>query len=197
MSRTWYLIDGYNLLHACGMARERYASGELEKCRERLLNHIAGRMTDDERSRTTVVFDARDPWIDGLRSFNHRGLQIEFAPTNSDADSVIESLIAHHASPKQLVVVSSDRRLKTAIARRRGTARKSEEFAAELDRRPIVPDSDGTHIAPAAEEDSKKSGVEMTAAESAYWEQVFSDVQPEVDAARPSPPAKRRRPKSS
>lgn len=197
MSRTWYLIDGYNLLHACGMARERYATGELEKCRERLLNHIAGRMTEDERSRTTVVFDARDPWVDGLRSFKHRGLQIEFAPTNSDADSLIEALIAHHASPKQLVVVSSDRRLKTAIARRRGTARKSEEFAAELDRRPILSESAAPGGPPTAEDEAKSSGIEMTAAESAYWEQVFSDVQPEVDAARPAPPAKRRRPKSS
>ncbi|MCC7419571.1 MAG: NYN domain-containing protein [Planctomycetaceae bacterium] len=197
MSRTWYLIDGYNLLHACGMARVRYASGELEKCRERLLNHIAGRMTDDERSRTTVVFDARDPWIDGLRSFKHRGMQIEFAPANSDADSLIETLIAHHASPRQLVVVSSDRRLKTAITRRRGTACKSEEFAAELDRRAILSESDASISSPTGDDDSNKPGIEMTAAESAYWEQVFSDVQPEVDAARPSPPAKRRRPKSS
>ena len=36
------LIDGYNLMHAAGFARVRYGPGDLERCRLRLLNLVAG-----------------------------------------------------------------------------------------------------------------------------------------------------------
>lgn len=199
MTRTWYLIDGYNLLHACGMARERYGMGELAKCRERLLNHIARRFTDDERSRTTVVFDGRDPRVDFDRTYVHRGLRVEFAPSNSDADEIIEKLVAQHASPRQLVVVSSDRRLKTAIARRKGIARRSEDFAAELDRRPEILDADvplDPPNTPSNPDDGAKPGIEVTAEEIAHWEQVFAEAQREIEADRaktPLRPSKRKK----
>ena len=46
------LIDGYNLLHAAGLARRRYGRDGLERSRNRLLDLLAGLLTDAERPRT-------------------------------------------------------------------------------------------------------------------------------------------------
>jgi len=61
MAQKFLIIDGYNLMHAAGMARERYGPGDLERCRERLLRFLHSRLTAEERKRTTIVFDAWDP----------------------------------------------------------------------------------------------------------------------------------------
>ncbi len=58
MARYYHLIDGYNLMHAAGIARVRYARGDLERCRNRLLLKLSELLTEDERQRATVVFDA-------------------------------------------------------------------------------------------------------------------------------------------
>ena len=54
------LIDGYNLLHAAGLARRRYGPGGLEKARGSLLGFLAASL-GNETSQTTVVFDAAAP----------------------------------------------------------------------------------------------------------------------------------------
>ncbi len=58
--RPYLMIDGYNLLHAAGLARRRYGPGQLERCRAQLLAWLAKHLTDGERERTTVVFDAAE-----------------------------------------------------------------------------------------------------------------------------------------
>src|SRR5262249_53447104 len=106
MPQAFFLIDGYNLMHAVGLARKRYGPGELEKGRERFLGYLGGRLTEEERTRTVVVFDAGDASVDGPRVIKRRGMRIEFAPSDSDADTRIEQLIAKHSAPRQLNVVS-------------------------------------------------------------------------------------------
>jgi hypothetical protein len=49
-----FLIDGYNLLHAAGMAQQRYARGDLDRARGRLLAWLVARLTSEERQRCTV-----------------------------------------------------------------------------------------------------------------------------------------------
>lgn len=174
MPRTWLLIDGYNLMHAVGLALKRYGPGELEKRRERFLNQLATQLTDDERSRTTVVFDAGDPTVDAPKEFTRSGMRVCFSPADSDADSVMEDLIARHSAPKQLRVVSSDRRLQTAASRRRAISVRSEDFAAELNRRPNRP---AVEAMPADEPElSAKLGGGISTTESEYWLSVFGDA---------------------
>lgn len=58
-TEPWTLIDGYNLLHASGV----FGMGgrtPLEASREALLDWLGEVLSDAERQRTTIVFDARE-----------------------------------------------------------------------------------------------------------------------------------------
>src|SRR5580693_6455746 len=60
MLRHYLIIDGYNLMHACGLARKSYGPGQLRQCRVQLVRYLARHLTSPERERTTIVFDARE-----------------------------------------------------------------------------------------------------------------------------------------
>lgn len=134
MPQSFVIIDGYNLLHAAGMGRRRYGPGDLERVRNKLLRFVVNRLTPGERSRTTIVFDATGA-TSGPGDFVLDGMRVCFNKVGSDADTMIEELVAAHSAPKQLSVVSGDRRLKTAILRRRGKAVDSDAYFEMLDGR--------------------------------------------------------------
>lgn len=127
MATRYLLIDGYNLLHAAGLARDRYGPGQFEKCRQRLLQEVADRLTAEQRVSTTVIFDAQHapPDVPSVQRF--AGISVVFS-VGSDADSLIEAMLEKHSAPKQVLVVSSDRRLQSAASRRRAEWIKSEMF---------------------------------------------------------------------
>jgi len=127
------LIDGYNLLHAAGLAKAKYAPGELERRRARLLAKLRDLLDPAQLPRTTVVFDARiNPPPD--RPDPPSGpITVIFAPRDREADDVVEELLAKHSVPQQVLVVSSDHRLHKAARRRGATAVDSEEFLDELE----------------------------------------------------------------
>ncbi len=127
MARQYLLIDGYNLLHAAGLARDRYGPGQFEKCRRRLLQELADRLSGEQRELTTVIFDAQDgpPDLPAVQQFARIG--VVYA-VGTDADSMIEAMLASHASPRQVLVVSSDHRLQKAAAARRAKSIDSERF---------------------------------------------------------------------
>ena len=135
MARRFYLIDGYNLLHAAGLARDHYAPGGFERQRVKLLNFLAYRLDIDERPRTTIVFDAAEGPTDSTRSNHFELMTVLFSPPSTDADTIIEELIALHANPQQLRVVSSDHRIQLAAKRRRAIIVESDEFFDELSER--------------------------------------------------------------
>jgi predicted RNA-binding protein with PIN domain len=165
------LIDGYNLMHAAGLARASYGPGDLERCRLRLLSLLAGFLGEEGCRRTTVVFDAKSSPPDGTRQDMFKGILIEYSPTGQEADDVIESLIRRHSAPKQLLVVSSDHRLHKAARRRRAHARDSDQFLEDCERRarkhapspPVV-----------------KPGDELSPAAIEAWLVAFGDVDPEA-----------------
>ncbi len=132
MAQRFRIIDGYNLMHSVGYARERYGQGGLERSRHRLLRFLVNRLDREERRRTTVVFDARTIPFEGVRQQKFEEITILFNQAGSDADTLIEELILEHSAPKQLEVVSGDRRLQRAIKRRKGIAVESEDFARML-----------------------------------------------------------------
>jgi len=117
MADPYLLIDGYNLMHAAGMARLRYGPGDLERCRKRFLKYLQGRLTSRELPRTSVVFDAGDAPTDMPRRTTLDGMQVFFAKPGGDADSLIEELIAAHSAPRQVRLISSDHRLQKAAPR--------------------------------------------------------------------------------
>lgn len=124
------------MLHAAGLARLKYGVGDLGRQRTRLLARISEKLSPEEQTRCTVVFDAREPPPDANPHQRHQQITVLFAPDSGDADEMIEELIRRHPSPRQLVVVSSDHRLQKAVLRRSGKAVDSEVWLHQLDRRP-------------------------------------------------------------
>jgi predicted RNA-binding protein with PIN domain len=125
------LIDGYNLLHASGVFGNAGRTS-LESSREALLDWLGEVLSDAQRQRATIVFDAREAPPGLPRSAKKHGLQIRFAPRGHEADDLLEDLIRSHSSPRALTVVSSDHRLHRAARRRRAIAIDSDKWVAEL-----------------------------------------------------------------
>ena len=176
MAQRFRIIDGYNLMHSVGYARERYGHGGLERSRNRLLRFLINRLDLEERRRTTIVFDARTIPFEGSRQQKLEELTILFNDAGSDADTVIEELILEHSAPKQLEVISGDRRLQKAIKRRRGIAVESEDFARMLrDRESIVPGSSQDLDLP-VEADEKPRSAKPSQSDTEFWMEVFGEV---------------------
>jgi predicted RNA-binding protein with PIN domain len=171
MARPFLIVDGYNLLHAAGMARQRYGPGQLERCRSRLIAWLGNHLTSRERERTTVVFDAAGAPPDlSPQPKRHKGLVVCFAPPGCDADAAIETMIAEHSSPRQVRLVSSDHRLQKFVSRRRGSFVDSEAFVDEIERRgPLVAD-DG----PQAVAEPEGRGTPGT--DTASWLRIFGEI---------------------
>ncbi len=138
MSAPFLIIDGYNLLHAAGLARMQYGPGDLERARNRLLALLAEKLRADERRRCTVVFDAQQAPSDLPRQSDHHGITAMFALPGQDADTAIEQLIATHPASRRMIVVSGDHRLQQAAKRRNATPLDSDSFVVELERRESI-----------------------------------------------------------
>lgn len=135
MARPFLILDGYNVMHAAGLGHFRSQSGALQDARTALLHLVADSLTDHERSRTHVVFDAMNAPTGLPRTYRVRGLEVEFAAPGHDADTVIEDLIRDHNSPRQVRIVSSDHRIQKAARRRRCRFVDSEVWLNELHKR--------------------------------------------------------------
>jgi len=187
------IIDGYNLLHTAGFAQAQFGPGGLERSRRRLLRFIASRLDLDERRRTTVVFDAQSIPAGDSRMFRMEEMTILFNEPGSDADTLIEELIRQHSAPKQLEVVSGDRRLQRAIRRRKGVVVESEDFAKRLRARNSVPPGsplDHQTAGHEAEETAAEKGpIPLSESETEEWLALFGtdEVIPAPDATIPGP----------
>jgi uncharacterized protein len=175
------LIDGYNVLHAAGLARRSYGPGEFERTRRRLLKLLAGQLLPHERQRTTVVFDAPEHSLGPSPPTLIHGIRVIFAGGEGDADDLIERLIQSNTAPRRLHVVSSDRRIQRAARRRRAKFFSSEEFLDRILRR-RGPDE----RARLAEPPEKQQGL-TAPGEIEAWMQAFGDISPAPDDL-PSPP---------
>jgi len=119
-----FLIDGNNLLHA--MAEAGPELGRAGLCKDLGLLVRGGQ-------RVHVVFDGPAPPGPLARQIaaHAHGATVTYAAPRT-ADEVIERLIAEDSAPRQLVVVSTDRRIRKAARRRRAKPIRSEEFARRL-----------------------------------------------------------------
>jgi predicted RNA-binding protein with PIN domain len=169
MSGRILIIDGYNLLHAAGWAQSRYAAGELEACRTRLLKFLAERLSSDEAVRTTVVFDARHPPVAAPRFLSHGLLRVLFASPHGDADRMIEELLENSASPRTITLISSDRRLQVAARNEKATSISSQDFLESLRSRKSA-------VAEQQRELAEKPDRVTNASELDFWLRVFGNV---------------------
>jgi predicted RNA-binding protein with PIN domain len=153
------IIDGDNLLWALRQSlEEREITTELELC------HVLSRYFASTGGLGQVVFDGAGP-ADRSDFDAIANPEIVFAGYSRDADSIIEEKLKASTAPRQVTVVSSDRRLRKAAALRKATGLKSEEFW-ELVRREL-----GRKKPRKKEPEEKREG--LTDGETDKWMEAF------------------------
>jgi predicted RNA-binding protein with PIN domain len=110
-----FLIDGYNLMFAVGLAGRDMPAPRFERARERFLDWLADGTAG--RAEVRVIFDALNAPSPSLATL-HRGVRVRFA-FGQTADDLIEELVAEEVRPGALAVVSNDSRVRES-ARRAG-----------------------------------------------------------------------------
>jgi predicted RNA-binding protein with PIN domain len=157
-----YLIDGYNLLHAVGLAG-RTPPGTLDRARTRLLDWLA----DAARDRNAVLRVVFDAAATSRRSTeeDHRGVRVLFA-TGRTADELIEELVNADPRPDRLTVVSNDAQVQEAARRRGCGVRTCQGFTDWLI------GENGAPTTPAPE--TEKPAPDATPDEMAAWLAAFS-----------------------
>jgi predicted RNA-binding protein with PIN domain len=175
-----WLIDGYNVMHAGGLLGPRLGREGFRRARRRFLDQLSAALGPAESEQTTVVFDASaHPGDFGLETRYH-GLGIVFALGDESADARIEQMIALDANPKTLAVVSSDRRIRQAAARRRARSVPAVEYWERIDElrerksRPHRPS-----VSPASDHADDRR--EPADPESARWLEIFRNIADQDD----------------
>ncbi|QJW96744.1 NYN domain-containing protein [Frigoriglobus tundricola] len=141
-----FLIDGYNLMYAAGLASRGMPAPQFDRARSRFLDWLA----DGAKGRAAVlrvVFDALlapSPSLEAL----HRGVRVRFA-FRQTADDLIEQLVAVEQKPAAVTVVSNDGRVREAGRRAECLLATCEEFIDWL----IHPENHPEPGAPRAPED--------------------------------------------
>ena len=123
-----HIIDGHNLLHAIYKT-----AGETETISEVGLCRIISRFLGAMGEKGEIIFDGSGP-PDKTGFDNIVHIEVSFAGSGSDTDTVIEDKIKASTAPKGLTIVSSDRRLRKAARARRAESVKSEIFWIDLQR---------------------------------------------------------------
>ena len=123
------VIDGYNLLHSI-----RKTSEDSEQISDVWLCRIINEYLKLAGEKGEIVFDGTGP-RDKSPFENISNLEVFFAGPGADADTLIESKIKASTAPKRLLIISSDRRIRSAAHSRRATAVKALTFWDELCKR--------------------------------------------------------------
>jgi predicted RNA-binding protein with PIN domain len=174
------LIDGYNLMYELGLLEKRVGPVAFRKARNRFLNRLAEGLGTDASCQTTVVFDAREAPRHLPRESNHKGLTVVFADEDEGADARIERLIAAHSVPKSLTVVSTDRRIRQAAARRKARTLTADAFWQQIES-PAPRSASPPALTP--EEESRVHG--LAPGQAAEWLETFRELEarPETEEA--------------
>lgn len=122
------IIDGYNLIRQ-SPSLKRFERISLEQGRMELIHRLA----EYKRLRghkITVVFDG---WLDGAvqeERQREKGIRIVYSRRGRTADDVIKEMASHSA--EEILVVTSDRAVASAVGRRGTVAVSSPEFEARI-----------------------------------------------------------------
>jgi len=99
--KTMLLIDGYNLAHKLGV---KVSSDKLQAIRQQVEALIMAYCAGGKRL-ATIIYDGLGT-LNSVEKFG--GIEIEFTPSGTTADSRIKDIIDETLSKSRLMVVSSD-----------------------------------------------------------------------------------------
>lgn len=155
------LIDGYNLIFAWGWMPANDSPQASLIARKRLIEKLKQQIPSLVRRQFTVVFDVHaSTSIQTRRSLasgvDPSGFHVTFALDHPDADALIEDLIRQESAPDRLIVVSTDRRLRTAAERRKATSIRSEDFLDAIENIVQQIDPGDSHLKDSGIADSSK-----------------------------------------
>jgi len=122
------IIDGYNLLWSI-----HKTLGESESVSDIRLCRLLSKYLERTGQKGEIIFDGPGP-RDKAVFDNMRDLEVVFSGLGIEADAVIEDKIKASTAPRQLAVVSNDRRLRRAARARRAICVKSEKFWVDVER---------------------------------------------------------------
>lgn len=166
------LIDGYNLLFQSGLGGRARGPGWVQRARGQLIDLLHSTMDAHWATATVIVFDKSQGKETQRNSQTDRGLKIVFAIDHPEADDRIEELIQAHSSPKSLMVVSSDLRVKRKAMARRARPVNSEEFLRLLEQGQFL----SPPTASTRSDDSVAHDQPLSEAEIQFWLREFGDV---------------------
>lgn len=110
----WVLIDGYCLIHRDATTADAIRGGRLFEARRRLVRRIEN-IAPQIGSRVTIVFDGRE--TGGPDPETPAGpVEVVFSPAHVSADTWIERAAHLHAARAPMLVVTSDRLERDAVA---------------------------------------------------------------------------------
>lgn len=110
----WVLIDGYSLVHRDEATARAVRGGRLFEARRRLVRRLEG-IAPQLGGRVTVVFDGRE--AGGPDPETPDGpVGVVFSPAHVSADTWIERTAHVHAARTPMLVVTSDRLERDAVA---------------------------------------------------------------------------------
>lgn len=111
-----YLIDGYNLMHALGLVPAQVGPQGLEPARNRFLRQLST-LIPARGEQITVVFDGQHAPADAQDAGTYQVIRYVYS-RGQNADDLIEELLARETQPRQLTVVTDDRRLQQSARHR-------------------------------------------------------------------------------
>jgi predicted RNA-binding protein with PIN domain len=160
-----FLIDGYNLAHCLTLRAGQVSKSELAQARIDLVKYLAQRH-GREANAVTVVFDASSARnIESKQTIENVDVRMAIGES---ADDVIERLVKDHSAPKQLTVVSDDRRVQAAGRHRGCRVLECQKYLDWL-KGPAA----GSPVSHGPEKPDAVSPTEL-----AQWEQAFSEPLP-------------------
>jgi predicted RNA-binding protein with PIN domain len=148
-----YLVDGNNLAHVLGLANGAFA--DREAC-----GQVVAAFCKAQGARATIVFDGPSAGVTNGPGQRPR-VRIEFSEARS-ADDVILRLVEASTTPKDFIVVTSDKSLGDKARHRGASVEKCHEFARRLHR-----------TAPTLQRGPEKPARRESAAEIEAWLTVF------------------------
>jgi predicted RNA-binding protein with PIN domain len=120
-----YYIDGYNL-----MFRAKRGSGDFQTYRENLIEELNEKIQTLELD-AMIVFDAQYQFGLGSRS-NYRYLTVCFTDTGETADDYLIEEIRSSPTPRQIILVTSDKKLAWRARQIQAKTMPVEEFMVTL-----------------------------------------------------------------